>query len=532
MARKHTTKLNPVTQSPQPFIRNGFLDSVKQAIQYVEHCHVPFYYYIITFIAAVTLRIFLELMVVQNDTRIFWHTPIHFVLFYASLMLHIILLLLLITKEKIEKISRVVMTGFIVTATVPLTDLLFQLVWQYEISYLYMVPEKTKNIWTNYLLFFGDHKGATPGMRLEILAAMAGAGLYAYVKTASKLRGIAAAFLTYSLIFWVYGAIIFLIVGMERLAGLPYDTSYKVMIQVFLFMSFHSMLLAAYYYNPQYFKAILQDFRLTRILHYELMVLFGMAIGYSSAGAAVVGLSHLIEFYFIVVAVMCACIFSAITNNLADISIDRITNPDRPSVTESIPQDIYERTGYILLSLSMIYSLAVGYLTMFLMACFVGNYFLYSMPPLRLKRVPVFSKALIALNCLIMMLVGYNFAGKQIPLFPPALAAFVLVLFTVCINFIDIKDYVGDKAEGIKTLPVLMGLERSKLLIGAFFLAGYAVTPFFLKLPGLYFPSILCGVAICYLIMRKNYREWPVFSVYLASGVYLLVYLAFKNNVL
>lgn len=531
MAGKHSIKHNPLVQIKQPAIRNGLIDNVKHVIGYVENCNVPFIYFVITFVAAITLRNFMEIMVAQNVVRIFWYTPVHYSLFYISLLFNIALILRMLTGERIERIIKIVMACFLVTATVPVTDLFFQLIWNYDIKYLYMVPEKTKNIWYNYFLFFGSHKGATPGMRIEILAAMTGGALYVYSKTGSKLRGVVTAALIYSLIFWLYGAIIFLILGLERLAGLPYDTSYKMMIHVFLFMSFHSFLLVAYYYNPQNFKEILQDFRLTRILHYELMVLFGMAIGYSATGATVLRLSNFIEFYFIAIAVICACIFSAITNNLADVSIDRITNPERPSVTESIPQHSYERIGYILLALAMIYSLAVGYLTMFLLACFVGNYFLYSMPPLRLKRVPVLSKALIALNCLIMMLVGYNFVGKQIPLFPPELAAFVLVLFTACINFIDIKDHVGDKAEGIRTLPVLLGLERSKLLIGFFFLAGYAVTPYFLKLPDLYLPSIVSGLVIFYLITRKEYREWPVFSVYLASGVYLLVYLAFKNNV-
>ncbi|MBL0225365.1 MAG: UbiA family prenyltransferase [Geobacteraceae bacterium] len=531
MVGKHSKRHTPLAQITRPVTRNGLIDNLKQVIGYMENLNIPFIYFVLTFVAAITLRNFMEIMVAQNVVRIFWYTPVHYSLFYISLLFNITLILRALSGERVERILKVVMACFLVTATVPLTDLLFQLIWSYDIKYLYMVPEKTKNIWHNYFLFFGSHKGATPGMRIEILAAMTGAALYVYTKTDSKLRGFVTAVLIYSLIFWLYGAIIFLILGLERLAGLPYDTSYKMMIHVFLFMSFHSLLLVAYYYNPQYFKAILKDFRLTRILHYELMVLFGMVIGYSGTGATVLRLSNFIELYFIAVSVMCACVFSAITNNLADVSIDRITNPERPSVTESIPQQSYERIGYILLAISMTCSLAVDYLTMFLIACFIGNYFLYSMPPLRLKRVPVFSKGLIALNCLIVMLVGYNFVGKQIPLFPPDLAAFVLIMFTVCINFIDIKDYEGDKAEDIKTLPVLIGLERSKLLIGIFFMAGYAVTPYFLKLPGLYFPSVLSGMLIFYLITRKNYREWPVFSVYLASGVYLLVYLVFKSNV-
>jgi 4-hydroxybenzoate polyprenyltransferase len=155
--------------------------------------------------------------------------------------------------------------------------------------------------------------------------------------------------------------------------------------------------------------------------------------------------------------------------------------------------------------------------------CLIGNYFLYSIPPLRFKRIPFFSKGIISLNCIAMMLAGYTFAGKELRTFPVNIILFVLIFFTACINFIDIKDYEGDKAEGIKTLPVLLGLKWSKRVIGFFFIIAYALFPYLIGPRSVFPVSILFGVAIFFAINAKQYKERIIFLLYLISGeMYLL----------
>ncbi len=100
------------------------------------------------------------------------------------------------------------------------------------------------------------------------------------------------------------------------------------------------------------------------------------------------------------------------------------------------------------------------------------NYFLYSMPPLQLKRVTFFSKLLISLNSLILVLLGQLFHSGDFGL-PLNIIIFFFVCVTATLNFIDLKDYEGDKNAGIKTLPVALGLDRSKKVIGLFFFISY-----------------------------------------------------------
>jgi geranylgeranylglycerol-phosphate geranylgeranyltransferase len=504
-----------------------FLNAVGDIIVRLEDDRNPLVLYILSFLAAIALRNLLEFLVIWNfpPAPVNWHNLIiHYNLFFISLGLAIILLIHILTKAKVSSVARIVLIGFILTPTVPIVDSLLQLVWKHDIIYDYAIPGKTEGLLKKYFLFFGDHQGASFGMRLEIFIAMILSSLYIYYKTSSLLRAALGAVLLYSLIFWGFGAVPFLIVGLERLAGSSLDMSERMLIDVYLLYSVALFLVIAYYQKPVYVKAIIKDIRLTRVLHYVLMVVIGFFIlGFPESGERLFLPPDLIEFCFIILAVVFAGIFSAITNNLADIKIDRITNPERPSVTGIIPENDYKKIAYVALFLAMTCSLAAGYLTCFLVFCLIGNYFLYSIPPLRLKRIPFFSKGIISLNCIAMMLAGYTFAGKELRTFPVNIILFVLIFFTACINFIDIKDYEGDKAEGIKTLPVLLGLKWSKLAIGFFFIIAYALFPYLIGPRSVFPVSILFGVAIFFAINVKQYKERTIFLLYLLSGeMYLL----------
>ncbi len=498
----------------------------------IEKGEVPFSLYVFTFLSAITLRNFLEYLVAQiHVKRLEWDVPVHYALFYISLGLSIVLLLHLMSGEKIEKVARTVSVGFLIIATVPVTDLLLQIIWRYPITYLYMVPERHEDILRNFLLFFGDHLGAPPGMRLEIFCAMLFCGLYVFSKTKSIIRAVATGVLLYIIIFWCYMAICYLTEWLENALGLPMDTTDRMMMDAYLFLSLNTLIALLYLFKKDFFKAILKDISLSRVLHYSIMAAFGYLIGYNCGGTGFNGLPDFLEAYFLFAAIVFAFLFSTVTNNMADIEIDKISNPKRPTVTGKIPLDIYIRIGFISLFLAIIYSFAAGYMVLFYTLCFICNYFLYSMPPLRLKRVPVLSKAVIGLNSLVIMLAGYTLAGKDILNFPPGIAAFVFICFTLCSNFIDLKDYRGDMAVGIRTLPVMMGMNKSKLAIGLLFALSYALFPYFFGMQEIGVPFIILGILFLFAINKKNYKEGIIFGIYLTSAMLLFIYLLVKGNI-
>jgi len=188
--------------------------------------------------------------------------------------------------------------------------------------------------------------------------------------------------------------------------------------------------------------------------------------------------------------------------------------------------------GILSLVFSLIYAANVNFQTFYCILIFIGNYYLYSMPPMRLKRMPVLSKLFISLNSLLMLILGkFTLTGKFSV--PPDLALYFLVCITLVINFIDLKDVEGDKKAGVNTIPTLLGPRIGKKVIGAFFILSYVLAYPLLKkrldLIGLDLLLLLiCGLIAYFLINRKKYSEKPVFLFYLSSIGFLGAFFIFR----
>ncbi|RLF39716.1 MAG: hypothetical protein DRN00_01195, partial [Thermoplasmata archaeon] len=108
---------------------------------------------------------------------------------------------------------------------------------------------------------------------------------------------------------------------------------------------------------------------------------------------------------------------------------------------------------------------------------------------------------------------------------PSKIILFVLVVFTACTNFVDIKDYEGDRKAGIKTLPTILNLKRSKVIISLFFVIGYLALAISMMDIHFLVGSIIFSLLVSFAINRKNYEEKYVFIVYLSSLVLFIIYI-------
>jgi len=499
------------------------LSKISELIKKVEDPKIPFIYYISTFLSAVILRIFLESFF---DGYVFIHNqPIcHFFLFYVSLALALSILFHLATKESIKRILRVVLPAFLILIIVPILDVFVFFVKDYDPAYMF--PGEHNNLLLSFLKFFGpfEGKGITPGMRVEIGLIILGSFIYFFIKRSNFLRSLLFSFLTYSLIF-VYLAMPFVMESFFKAFGLYFDILHILIIDFYLLEIFILGICLFYLFNKNYFIQIVKDIRLARLLHFELLFVLGVVLANSISPKSISLIPGAqFNYIFIMIAIMSAWLFSVITNNIADYDIDKISNKTRPSVLLTIPTQHYKHLSWIFLLLAIIYSSAVNFRSLFLILLFIGNYFLYSAPPFRLKRIPFFSKLLISLNSLILVILGCISVVTSLYI-PTSIIVFFLVFFTAAVNFIDIKDYEGDKKAGIRTLPTILGLGKSKMIIGLFFLISYNFVYFVFKDVYLLAPLIILGIIQFILINKRNYSERPVFVVYLSSVIMLIVYI-------
>ncbi|RLF40263.1 MAG: hypothetical protein DRN12_05780 [Thermoplasmata archaeon] len=517
------------------FERN--LEKSREFVESIENSKIPIIYFILTFIFIGSLRNFFDTI---TDTTVSLPTKfsiglhdfsfLNFVsnsFWYIGVVCVIGIILHLATKERIEKIFRLVLPGTIVLLTVPFTDFILSMGKGFNQSY--MLPDVHGDFilrWLTLSLPYGG-TGVTPGMKVETMVLLFGFFGYIYLKTRSIIRSAFFSFITYSGIFF-WGTMPFGLKFFLNIFNLEYlPTPILSARFMLIFLSIFGVIIY-YLYNKNYFISLLHDLPILRVLHYELMFVLGIFLGMNIFHKSFVLTSdNLFRLIFTPIAIVFAGIASLVVNNLHDYDIDKISNIRRSTITGTIPINHYKQLAIIAFFLASLYTFILDFTSFFLIFLLIGSYFLYSAPPFRLKRIPFFSKFFISLNSLLLVLLGYYYATGTTDI-PIEVFLFFLIGFTAFINFIDLKDYEGDKKAGIKTLPTLLGLKKSKLIIGLFFLLGYIGMAIFVN--ELLYSSfmIVFGIVEFFLINRKNYDEKPVFLIYLLSLIIFIIYIAYN----
>jgi len=234
-----------------------------------------------------------------------------------------------------------------------------------------------------------------------------------------------------------------------------------------------------------------------------------------------------LSFVLTLISIALAWAASVIFNNVFDIEIDKVSNIQRPLVRNLIPLDFYIYCGYAISFIALYLAFCVNIPTLFIILLCLGSSFLYSAPPFRFKRVPVFSKIFLSLNSLALVMLGALFSGREILAFPREITLFFLLITTITFNFIDLKDYIGDKVAGIRTLPAILGLKKAKIILGTAFIITYASFGLILLNLGLVFSGVIFGIVQFFIINKAEYKEKMVLITHLSAVTLLLIYLNF-----
>ncbi len=490
-----------------------------QAVGWLEDAPVPFGYFIFSFFCVIQLRNFLELFC--DQPAVIPLRMLHYTLFYALAAAGVALCLRAATGVQFVRILRVVMAAFIVVLLGPLIDLVLSFGRGFNIGYL-QIADKA-DLLQRFFSFFGSYRGSgvTPGIRIELGAVLLSVFGYCLLKTNKLIRSVFCGLFVYVWFFALACMPLWARLSMRSL-GLAYVYSDSVMLGCALLGMLILLPLCLWAWEPGFARALIRDMRPERILHYLGMWALGIAYG---CGDFVWQQQTVFAVFFIPAAIFFACIFCLVTNNIVDQPIDAVSNASRPLVSGAIPRDIYRRIGWAALFLALLYSAAAGAVAFACIALFIAAYSLYSLPPVRFKRVPIFSKLPIALNCLALFVLGQSFGLREVRLPPSQIRVYFLVWFALAAQVIDLKDYEGDRQAGILTLPVLLGLKRSKMLIAAFVFAAYLCMLPLLPDLALGIPLVIAAGVSFFLVNRPVYDERPVFAVYLISLASIIVYL-------
>lgn len=521
----------------------------EKIINEIENQKVAIHGWLMSLMGILFIRFMLESISSPTSTGIIPSDPytlIHYSLFFLCLTLGTSLVIGYFTKNYVAT-TKIVLSGLPLLWLAPIVDITLSGGKGYKMTYIF--DTGTKLIF-DFLTFFGPNltKGATYGMRTGIALSIFGLGYYVWLKRKNLLVSLLSALCLYVLIFIVGSApgllysfshpqnqastnsevITYLseIISKSTIShntlreGISSvsDTRFielgfnKLLSQILFMLSIIFSGLLFWKIDKEKFKAVIKNCRIERVNFYTASLFCGIGFAYINGLGNPFIWVDILGVTCLVISWMALWMHAVHLNDITDIDIDKISNKERPLIQESFDIETMKEVGILWLVIGLLGSWCAGFYPFFMSLIYVAASYIYSSPPLRLRRFPLIPSFLIGIACLATVYAGFFFVSthKEIYFFPPLLAVGIVIMVTLAINFKDIKDIEGDRASGILTLPILFG-KRGIQVVAICFALSIFLVPFFLSFYLLYVIALPASIIGYKLIMRRPYSEKPIF---------------------
>lgn len=540
-------------------MQNNVSQKIKNAHEWILGLDISLAAWFSGFICLVALRFFMESFSNPSLTGYLasdFSTMIHYALFYLGAAISFILLLEIYIPG--VKAHGLVLFGLIIIITPPILDVAFSGGSSYPMSYIFQTPPR---LFQSFTTFFGKYflRGVTPGIRVEVAIIVSSVAAAVWAIRKSILRGVFAGLSAYALLFFWLALPSF--VGLagavtgQSPAGLgplsffensqnnsiisknfihPADTPHGVRAsEVFFNASLSHVLFiiviflsAIWFYknHRKSFTLIVKNSRPERVLHCFFMVFVGIALAWNGAATSFNWLDILSLMVFLL-SVYFSWMFAVGVNDICDFSADKISNPKRPLASGAISLSFMKNTNSVFLALSLVGACLAGSYSLFYILSFTASYFIYSSPPLRLKRFPVVATLMIAIASLSMAMAGFFLisGSKLVSAFPLNYVYLIIFAFTAGATIKDLKDTKGDQSDGVFTIPVIFGEQRGKTIIAGLVSAAIVVSAAIINALVLMPAALIASILVIYYIFKHNYNEKPIFVVYLTYLLFVIL---------
>jgi geranylgeranylglycerol-phosphate geranylgeranyltransferase len=151
-----------------------------------------------------------------------------------------------------------------------------------------------------------------------------------------------------------------------------------------------------------------------------------------------------------------------IINNIVDVDLDRINKPLRPLPSGRITIKEAMGLAFICIVLSLLFAYFINIMAFIIIVTFNVISFLYSVPPIRLKRF-LFSDNILGsiLYGVFPFLIIWSLFIENLPWH--FLFLFSGLIFSIA-SIKDIEDIRGEKTYGLSSLPILIGIKKTTIL--------------------------------------------------------------------
>jgi chlorophyll synthase len=196
---------------------------------------------------------------------------------------------------------------------------------------------------------------------------------------------------------------------------------------------------------------------------------------------------------------------SIMLNNIFDCKIDLINLKHNAINTGQTGKHGH----YLIFILCSLFSLVISMLSSITVFCLSSAIlliaYIYSCPPLRLKKVFPVNVLVISFSTVIAMFLGYCYSSSGTFVnFNYHLGIVCFIVLALAFNVKDINDIEGDKKYGVTTIMTIAGKDNGRLIISFLAFTGYILLPVLMTIKIMILPAVVAGAVTVVLINVKQ----------------------------
>ncbi|NTW26856.1 MAG: UbiA family prenyltransferase [Candidatus Moranbacteria bacterium] len=503
---------------------------------------------IATVFSIIFIRIFIENFSSPSGTGYFFSWQgilLHASMYFFSVFLSLALLTRIFTKESFENILTLLTKIFTFILIAPLFDLALDGSIASSMRY---VPVNFESIIPFFFKMMNpfSSQGITVGMHISAYLIFISLAIFVYKKTNSLLKSFFFLFASYFLIF-LY-AIIPGIITMFTADNMPVALTYALILKqswitttienLFSFQDtlwqgdyMHDILMARIFWilifaqttiiffiaNPKLRTPLRKNLRIERIVFWFIVAAIGIFTSQKKSGSIDIqnaaNIITLIIFFILIALNAWLAIF---INDAEDVKIDAISNKNRPLAKKEISAKDWNEIQ-LMLFIFIVFGLAtINKATALLLILAQSAYYIYSARPLRLKKHFIFSSILVGSAAVFISMAGFFLVSpdQHITAFPAKLIFLIGISFAIISNKKDIKDYEGDKKDGMRTMPVVFGQKKANYIIATLYGLIVILMPIILNIYSMLPIAACIALFAFFLFTKKTYEEKYIFLLF------------------
>ena len=447
-----------------------FWELAEKAISNIENLPIHPVILPLYFSLLVSFRACMEQLLFEKEFSVYQFT--HHFFFCSITLMGGMLIISLIGEIELNKVSLIVAAGSFLTILPPLID---RYIFLRQTKYEYLLPSEFIQ---NFMTYFLSTDKAGKAIHLEITLILLLSGFYVLLKSRSLWRSVATVLSLYVFVAIVSTPRLYL--PLPSLKETSLFESRHILYLIFYFAA--AALLGTFFLwrlNRNFPRAFYQELRSFRTLHFLLMVGIGV---YFNPALEFLRIPDTIYILIAALVMIFLWLATLLFNDVYDLKIDAISNPQRPLISGLISPVEYLNLGFCLFLLALYESLVLGVISYVIVLMIIFSGVFYSVPPLRIRN-RLFHNLFIGWGSVLAFLFGYFIQADvaHLSMSGEVMMLALLIFLALSAGSVtkDLKDYEGDRRSGVKTIFTVYGLKKG-MLISAVLLGLSLLTPLYL----------------------------------------------------